>query len=317
MENVRLDRHVASRRKDCQHFDRFLSHFSAIILFPKMHISNKVDLKRTFERMGLYTLFDERRSDLSLISNGFEAIDGNYNNNQQQRPLQSTNFPASAGFSAPHNNNEFTAPVFSNGNLFDTNRYSAGGNVNVREDDDEPFLFSRHGEDDEENSANSTSTEPPKGDESTTTNSVEEDKKTERKKRNVSYKAPSESKTESTLTFKDFVLSKRITKGHSDKKRFRPRRQIDTLAGLKNLDRLRAELANGGQNPGLFATEILHKVDLTVNEKGTEGGAATITTLYRTGTDVLFRVETPFIFMVRHDDTKLPLFYGTVVEPTN
>ncbi|KAG4075008.1 hypothetical protein HA402_014587 [Bradysia odoriphaga] len=31
---------------------------TSIILFPKMHITNKVDLKKTFEKMGLHSLFD-------------------------------------------------------------------------------------------------------------------------------------------------------------------------------------------------------------------------------------------------------------------
>lgn len=304
MENVRisLNVHVCNQEPTT-----LFSRHSSIILFPKMHITNKVDLKKTFERMGLHSLFDERRSDLSLISNGFE-----YTTYNEQKPIQLTNFPTSAGFSTVGSNSGHTGQEF-NANMYDNHRFSAGGYSNVNDDDDEPFIFSRHGEDDE--TVNGTSTEPPKTDATTAEAEV---KQTERRKRNVSYKVPSVVKSDSTLTFKDFVLSKRITKGNADKKRLRQRRQVDQSASLKNLDRLRTELSqSGGQNPGLFATEILHKVDLTVNEKGTEGGAATITTLYRTGADVVFRVETPFIFIVRHDDTKLPLFYGTVVEPTN
>ncbi len=283
---------------------------TSIILFPKMHITNKVDLKKTFEKMGLHSLFDEHRSDLSLISNGEEVGNGYYN---EQRPIQQFNAPVATGFT--NTNNGFTQQDY-NGNLYEHSKFGAGGYSQVHDDEDEPFLFSRHGEDDDaDNNSTSTSTQPPKSD---TTTRAEEDKKTERRKRNVSYKVPSMLKGEPTLTFKDYVLSKRIVKGNSDKKRLRPRRQVDLSASLKNLDRLRTELSQGaGQNPGLFATEIIHKVDLTVNEKGTEGGAATITTLYRTGTDVIFRCDTPFIFIVRHDDTKLPLFYGTVVEPTS
>lgn len=272
-----------------------------------MHITNKVDLKKTFEKMGLHSLFDERRSDLSLISNGFEVVSGNY---YEQKPIQQTNFPTPTGFSAT--NNGFTGQDYI-ASLYDSNRFSAGGYSNVHDDNDEPFLFSRHGEDEVEE--NATTTDAPKNETST---KVEENKKTERRKRNVSYKAPSLFKSEPTLSFKDYVISKRIMKGKSDKKHLRQRRQIDSSLSLKNLDRLRTELSQAaGQNPGLFATEILHKVDLTINEKGTEGGAATATSLVRTGSDVVFRVETPFIFIVRHDDTKLPLFYGTVVEPTD
>lgn len=45
------------------------------------------------------------------------------------------------------------------------------------------------------------------------------------------------------------------------------------------------------------------------------GGAATAITLNRSGPQVTFRVDTPFIFLIRHDPTKIPLFYGTVLEP--
>lgn len=283
---------------------------TAIILFPKMHITNKVDLKKTFEKMGLTSLFDERRSDLSLISNGQEIVNGNYHYNDQ-KPIQPTNFPSAA--ISPLNNG-FPSQDYSSSLYNNNNRFSAGGYAHIQEDDDEPFLFSRHGEDEDSENTTSTSTESPKTE---PPSKVEVADKTERRKRSVSYKAESEYKSESTLGFKDFLLSKRLTKGAANKKHLRQRRQTDLSASVKNLDRLRTELSQGlGQNPGLFATEILHKVDLTVNEKGTEGGAATVTTLYRTGTDVVFRVETPFIFIVRHDDTKLPLFYGTVVEPT-
>lgn len=301
---------------------------TAIILFPKMHITNKVDLKKTFEKMGLHSLFDERRSDLSLISNGYEVTNSNYSNQYQSdesKPiLPQNNYPAAAGFSSPNtgfSSHDFTA------NLYDANKFSAGGYSHIRDDDDEPFLFSRHGEENDE-AENTTLTESPKTEptkteptttEPTTTEEPVSNDKADRRKRNVSYKAPSSvTNGDASLRFKDYVLSKRIIKGNPDKKHARHRRQVDLSSSLKNLDRLRTELSQGAsQNPGLFATEILHKVDLTVNEKGTEGGAATITTLYRTGTDVVFRVDTPFLFIVRHDDTKLPLFYGTVVEPTN
>lgn len=65
----------------------------------------------------------------------------------------------------------------------------------------------------------------------------------------------------------------------------------------------------------LFVEEIFHKVDIDVNEHGTEAAAATLTYLRRSGTDVQFRAETPFIFLIRHDPTKLILFYGIVNEP--
>ncbi|XP_067645134.1 serine protease inhibitor 28Dc [Eurosta solidaginis] len=65
----------------------------------------------------------------------------------------------------------------------------------------------------------------------------------------------------------------------------------------------------------LFVGDIVHKVDFVVDENGTEGAAATVTYLKRSGGNVLFRADTPFLLLVRHDPTKLPLFYGIINFP--
>lgn len=259
---------------------------TAILLLPKMHITNELNLKEVFQSMGLHALFEPTVSDLSLISNGFGA---------------SVEPPAGQSF-VPH-------PVI------DTslqNRYVASL---ADDEEDAPFIFSRHGEDDEDTQDTTNSTTPT----DTTTPVATSTTEKSRSRRSVSYKVPSESKPkDSPLRLKDFIISKRIVKPNKNsiKKNSRSKRQIDLSQSLKNLDGIRYQLRSlAGSNPGLFAEDIVHKVDLTVNEKGTEGGAATVTTLYRTGTDVVMRVETPFMFLIRHDETKLPLFYGTVYEP--
>ncbi|XP_055549474.1 serine protease inhibitor 28Dc-like isoform X3 [Wyeomyia smithii] len=68
---------------------------------------------------------------------------------------------------------------------------------------------------------------------------------------------------------------------------------------------------------GLFVNEVIHKIDVVVNEKGTEGGAVTATLLDRITPQVNFRANGPFIMMIRDESTKLPLFYGSVYEPTS
>lgn len=65
----------------------------------------------------------------------------------------------------------------------------------------------------------------------------------------------------------------------------------------------------------LYVGDIVHKVDFVVDENGTEGAAATATYLKRSGGNVLFRADTPFLLLVRHDSTKLPLFYGVINIP--
>ncbi|KAL9923917.1 serpin 28Dc isoform 1-T1 [Glossina fuscipes fuscipes] len=77
------------------------------------------------------------------------------------------------------------------------------------------------------------------------------------------------------------------------------------------------EQRNSAQNyrSDLFVDEIIHKVDLSVDEQGTEAAAATLTYLHRSGTDVVFRGETPFLILIRHDPTKVVLFYGIINKP--
>lgn len=78
----------------------------------------------------------------------------------------------------------------------------------------------------------------------------------------------------------------------------------------------RRQLPNHSGN--FFVDDFVHKTNLMVNEVGTEGAAATLSFLSRQDeTDVEFRVDTPFLFFIRHESTKMPLFYGTVYEPVN
>lgn len=92
----------------------------------------------------------------------------------------------------------------------------------------------------------------------------------------------------------------------------------DSLDSLQRLVAQR-QLAQSSKSPtppsDLIVSDILHKVDFTVNEQGTEAAAATAAILKKSGPEVLFRAETPFIVLVRHDLTKLPLFYGMINEP--
>lgn len=188
---------------------------SAIILFPKLHLTFSTDLVGILSQLGANTIFDPQTSDLGLISTGAE----------------------------------YSASVV-------------------------------------------------------------------RKRRGTSYKVESSS---NPPRFKDYILNKRITKPNTpEKKPLRYRRQAPESyieQALKHMDSVR--YTQGSTNPGLYVGQILHKVDLTINEKGTEGGAATSVTLNRNGVKVILRCETPFMFLIRHDDTKLPIFYGAVFRPQN
>ncbi|XP_053672096.1 uncharacterized protein LOC128722458 [Anopheles nili] len=66
----------------------------------------------------------------------------------------------------------------------------------------------------------------------------------------------------------------------------------------------------------LHVSEFIHRVELDINEKGTEGGAVTTSTIFRALPSVHFRVDAPFLILLGHDGTRLPLFYGTIYDPT-
>lgn len=90
--------------------------------------------------------------------------------------------------------------------------------------------------------------------------------------------------------------------------------QTKQLNAVDALDAL--EKINPTQNPNIFVDKIVHKVVLTVDEFGTEGGAATGGIINKQGSSVLFVATSPFLFLIRHNPTKLPLFYGAVFEPS-
>lgn len=77
-------------------------------------------------------------------------------------------------------------------------------------------------------------------------------------------------------------------------------------------------LRNSGQlvNPGLFASDVLHKVEIDITETGTVAASATSVTLNRSGNYKRFVADRPFNFIIRHNPTKLILFQGTINKPT-
>lgn len=231
-----------------------MSRKTAVMAFPKLHITNSINLKKIFSELGVHTLFDQNKSDLSLIADGNTSL-----------------------------------PNISNRNIVRVPVYQS-----LIQSNDAPLIFTRFDSNGTQNLNH-------------------------RKRRGISYKVESSFKRDTEpLRLKDFVLNKRITKHNPGKKLSRNRRQaidLSYLNSIKNLELLRNSYSL--HNPKLFVEDIVHKIDLVVNEKGTEGGAATVAYIRRSGTDVVFRVDTPFIILVRHDPTKLPLFYGTVYEPTD
>lgn len=88
-----------------------------------------------------------------------------------------------------------------------------------------------------------------------------------------------------------------------------------------NLDNIRqhfnAQVDPGRfENPGLYADNVIHKVFMDITESGTEAAAVTSVSLSRDGGRITFRVDVPFFFFILHEQTKTPLFWGSVYTPT-
>lgn len=292
---------------------------TAVLAFPKLHIKNSFNLRKLFTDMGAGSLFSARGSDLSLIS------DGQINNYAQQ--ISGVSRPVRPPVLQEQNTNKNRQPPSLNDRLTFANRFDGthSGTTqdtnNTDQQDTTEYLTTPNYS---EFLNNENLTSPVYVEQTTTLENLEtttSPTSSRRYKRGISYKVESNSKNQQPLRFKDLIINKRTTKLNPEKKILRKKRQTNIennynpSDSLKNLDRLR-----NSQNlvrPQLFVEDVIHKVDLVVNEQGTEGGAATITYLRRSGTDAVMRADTPFLILIRHDTTKLPLFYGPVYEPSD
>ncbi|XP_063241654.1 serine protease inhibitor 28Dc-like isoform X2 [Bacillus rossius redtenbacheri] len=62
--------------------------------------------------------------------------------------------------------------------------------------------------------------------------------------------------------------------------------------------------------------DVLHQVAVDVSEKGTEAAAVSASAVDYSGDVKLFKVDSPFMFFVRHEATLASLFWGIVADPT-
>jgi serine protease inhibitor len=68
---------------------------------------------------------------------------------------------------------------------------------------------------------------------------------------------------------------------------------------------------------GVFIDKVKHKTYLQVDEEGTEAAAVTVVEMTRSGIDYTgFRVDRPFLFMIRENESQTILFIGKIVDPT-
>jgi len=91
--------------------------------------------------------------------------------------------------------------------------------------------------------------------------------------------------------------------------------------GIAFYESLEADFSRMIEPPGLvYIDKVKHKTFIQVDEEGTEAAAATVVVInYRGagggGEPLLFRVDRPFIFVIRERTSGALLFMGKIVEP--
>lgn len=81
-----------------------------------------------------------------------------------------------------------------------------------------------------------------------------------------------------------------------------------------------ADFSGMSKQQQLQIADVLHQAFIAVDEKGTEAAAATAVVMRVTSAPldpVELRIDRPFLFLIRDDDTGAILFMGRVVDPTS
>ncbi|XP_020291561.1 leukocyte elastase inhibitor isoform X2 [Pseudomyrmex gracilis] len=283
-----------------------LKNQTCIVGLPRMKLSSTLNLNQALQSLGLISLFDPKTADLSLLSSGYG-----------QAPVtRTTSFTTSQ-----------PVPIASPSPIPQTipQALPLVSSQQVPSSKSEQFLiFPRIGEDNHGVRKNYFIR---------TRRDVVSRRENDSKSSQTLYVTENEDPKKNTLKInngntKYVSLDENKYRFHNAKKntKNRSRRQsrpIDEsfLRFVRSqnfvsydLDKLR----NSGNlvNPGLFAHEVLHKVEMDVTEKGTEAAATTGVILQRDGSQKKLIANRPFLFFIRHKQTKLILFWGTVNAPT-
>ncbi|CAL7938762.1 unnamed protein product [Xylocopa violacea] len=289
---------------------------TCIIAMPKMKLSSSLDLQPVLSELGVNSLFDPMTADLSLLSQG--------NSENVRNILRTTKFatPTMAPTYSRTGKSDQTPPMVTpqsndNKDVLIFSRFGPGQtksdkknhmvkrNYFVYEDNVNGYSV--------EQWANGFSIKKSRGPRDVR---VKEDKN--------SYTVQEGSQVNDhakvvSLEGNKYRFQKKEERGRN-KRQSRPINP-DFLNLVKNrnfpsygLDDIRnnANLVN----PHLFASKALHKVEIDITEKGTEAAAATAVTLDRDASQKKLIANRPFIFFIRHDPTRLVLFWGTVNTPT-
>jgi serpin B len=82
-------------------------------------------------------------------------------------------------------------------------------------------------------------------------------------------------------------------------------------------DRISFNLSGISDNKNFRINDIVEHVFLEVNEVGTVAAAVSATLVDYSGDVKDFKMDRPFVFFIEHEVTGSPLFWGTIVDPTN
>ncbi len=103
--------------------------------------------------------------------------------------------------------------------------------------------------------------------------------------------------------------------------KFELKKKIELKPFLSNLGMATAfthsaDFTSMGQAPGnIFLTRVLHDVFLKVDEKGVEGAAVTTVGVGVTSVPSTIDFNRPFLFILRHVESKVPIFIGKIGHP--
>ncbi|KAK9305795.1 hypothetical protein QLX08_003307 [Tetragonisca angustula] len=282
---------------------------TCIIGFPRMKLSSSLSLKRTLAALGLESLFNPATADLSLISQP------NINNINNKNPMNmglsgSLARPAMQPQSVANGDRMVTRnPQSYEDRVYFPSRFDEGRMVkrNYFTYEDKTRSYAVHQWANGFNLRKIRDTHNAKGKQDR--NSYTMDDKSEGNHDNAKIVNLEENKYR--FQGKGQARSKRQSRP-IDQNFLNLMRQLNLPSyGLDNL-RNSANLVN----PHLFAADVLQKVEIDITEKGTEAAAVTSVVLERDGNQKKFIARRPFIFFIRHDPSRLVLFWGTLNVPT-
>ncbi|XP_043587483.1 leukocyte elastase inhibitor-like [Bombus pyrosoma] len=291
---------------------------TCIIGFPRMKLSTSLSLRPTLAALGLESLFDPATADLSLISQS-NVVTNMDNRNQTNVRLSESRPKSYPTITTSQNSNEKKPQneLYNDMIYFPSRFYPSSGS---RNQDQTGRVVKRNYFTYEDKIRGYNVEQWANGFFLRKTRDIRDVKG---KKDRSSYTVEGRSK--------EYQDNAKIVNLEENKYRFeeqtgRNRRQtrpidqnfLDFVRHQNlpsyGLDRLRnnANLVN----PHLFATDVLQKVEMDITEKGTEAAAVTSVVLERDGSQKRFIANRPFIFFIRHDPSKLVLFWGTINVPT-